>query len=150
MRAETAKICAALLGLVVCAAAQDVAPAILGAKPPVLLAFGCFAGVPTAIASGLFVDALGGMPFGCSAVFFGLAALAARAAHRSHIAVATAIVMASAGAHQIWIAMWGGGDASTGAVCVSAACAAVLAPIARAFVDLARRRIGIDREEVRR
>jgi predicted MFS family arabinose efflux permease len=104
VRTEAAKICAALLGLVVCAAAQDLAPCILGAKPPVLLLFGCCAGIPAAIGAGLFADALGGLPFGCSAFFYAVAALAVRFLPRS-LAIITAILFAAAA---LFTALWGG------------------------------------------
>ena len=83
MKTDLTRICAVLLGLVVFAAAQDLSPTLFGTKAPLLLVFGCLAGVPAAIGAGLFADALGGLPFGCSAVFFALAALLVRAAKRA-------------------------------------------------------------------
>ena len=59
MKAEIARICAAVLGLVVFASVQDLSPSFFGVKAPFLLVFGCFAGIPTAICAGLFADALG-------------------------------------------------------------------------------------------
>ena len=151
MKAESVRICAVIFGLVICAAAQDLAPMLLGAKPPVLLAFGCFTGVPTAIAAGLFEDALGGVPFGCSAAFFAVAALLARFARRPRTDVAAmAVTVAAAGAHQFWIAIWGGGRATVAMAAGAMLAAAILAPLAASLVALARRRIGIDFKRDRR
>ena len=108
MKADLTRLCAALFGLVVCAAAQDLAPTLLGAKPPLLLLFGCLAGIPTAIGAGLFTDALGGLPFGCSALFFLAVALFVRLARPA----ALVGVMLAAGLYQLWIALWGGGAIS--------------------------------------
>ncbi len=141
MRTEAAKICAALLGLVVCAAAQDLAPCILGAKPPVLLLFGCCAGIPAAIGAGLFADALGGLPFGCSAFFYAVAALAVRFLPRS-LAIITAILFAAA--FQLWVALWGDGGHTVRTLAGALATALLLAPTMFALVSLARRRIGLD------
>ena len=143
MKANLTRICAALLGLVVCAAAQDISPAILGAKPPFLLVFGCFAGIPAAIGAGLFADALGGLPFGCSAVFYAIAALAARLARSMSIGVA----ILAAVAYQLWIALWSDGGRTAHALAGALAAAAILAPVASALVRLARRRIGLDIRE---
>ena len=142
MRTELARLCAALLGLVVFAAAQDLAPAVFGAKPPLLLVFGCFAGIPTAILAGLFADALGAMPFGCSAMFFLVAALFARLVRPA----ALVGVMLAAGLYQLWIALWGDAEVSFRAPLSAFAMAILLAPFLRALLQLARRRIGIDTE----
>ena len=110
MKADLVRLCAALLGLVACAAAQDLAPTLLGAKPPLLLLFGCLAGIPTAIGAGLFTDALGALPFGCSALFFLAVALFVRLMRPA----ALVVVMFAAGLYQLWVALWG--DAALGAV----------------------------------
>ena len=143
MKANLTRVCAALLGLVVCAAAQDLSPTVLGAKPPFLLVFGCLAGIPTAIGAGLFADALGGLPFGCSAVFYAVAALAARLAKSMSIGVA----ILAAVAYQLWIALWGDGGRTVYSLAGAFATAAVLAPAASALVRLLRRRIGLDIRE---
>jgi len=140
VKADLVRLCAALLGLVVCAAAQDLAPTLFGAKPPLLLLFGCLAGIPTAIAAGLFTDALGALPFGCSALFFLAVALFARFVRPT----ALAGVMLAAGLYQFWIALWGGTAFSLRALLGALAAAAVLAPFMLALLRLARRRIGID------
>lgn len=146
MRTEIAKVCAVLLGLVVCAAAQDMSPVVLGAKPPFLLVFGCFAGIPAAIGAGLFTDALGGLPFGCSAVFCALAAVAVRATK----SLSGVVAIAAAAAYQLWIALWGGG-AAVQAIPGALLAAAILTPATRASIRLARRRIGLDgNQEVNR
>jgi len=140
VRTELARLCAALLGLVVFAAAQDLAPTVLGAKPPLLLVFGCLAGIPAAIGAGLFADALGAMPFGCSALFFLVVALFARLVRPA----ALAGVMLAAGLYQLWIALWGDTAISVRAPMSAFAMAVLLAPLLRALLQLARRRIGID------
>ena len=140
MKTDLSRLCAALLGLVVCAAAQDLAPTLFGAKPPLLLLFGCLAGIPTAIGAGLFTDALGGLPFGCSALFFLAVALFVRFVRPA----ALVGVMLAAGLYQFWIALWGGTDLSPRSLLGALAAAAVLAPFMLALIRLARRRIGID------
>lgn len=141
MRTEFVKVCATLLGLVICASAQDLSPCILGAKPPFLLLFGCCAGIPAAIGAGLFTDALGDLPFGCSAVFYAITALAIRFLSRS---LAIAVTILAAAFYQLWIALWGDGDYSAHALAGAFATAALLSPAMFALIDLARRRIGID------
>lgn len=140
MKADLVRLCAALFGLVVCAAAQDLAPTLLGAKPPLLLIFGCLAGIPTAIAAGLFTDALGNLPFGCSALFFLAVALLVRLVRPA----ALVGVMLAAGLYQLWIALWGDAVLSLRALLSALVAAAVLAPFMLALLRLARRRIGID------
>ena len=140
MKADLARLCAALLGLVVCAAAQDLSPTLFGAKPPLLLIFGCLAGIPTAIGAGLFTDALGALPFGCSALFFLAVALFVRLVRPA----ALVGVMLAAGLYQLWIALWGDIALSPRSLLGALAAAAVLAPFLQALIRLARRRIGID------
>ena len=140
MKADLARLCAALFGLVVCAAAQDLAPTLLGAKPPLLLLFGCLAGITTAIGAGLFTDALGALPFGCSALFFLAIALFVRLVRPA----ALVGVMLAAGLYQLWIALWSDAALSLRALLGALAAAAILAPFMLALLRLARRRIGID------
>ena len=144
MRIEFAKICATLLGLIVCAAAQDLSPCILEAKPPFLLLFGCCAGIPAAIGAGLFADALGGLPFGCSAVFYAIAAFAVRFLSRP---LAITVAIFSAAVYQLWIALWGDGGHAAQTLAGAFATAVLLSPAMFALVDLARRRIGIDHQK---
>ena len=147
MRTEFTKVCAALLGLVVFAAAQDLSPSILGAKPPLLLLFGCCAGIPAAIGAGLFADALGGLPFGCSAVFYVIVALAVRFLTKS---LAITVTILAATVYQLWIALWGDGGHAAQTLVGAFATTVLLSPAMFALVDLASRRIGINRlkEEV--
>ena len=140
MKADLVRLCAALLGLVVCAAAQDLAPTLLGAKPPILLLFGCLVGIPTAIGAGLFTDALGALPFGCSALFFLAVALIVRLVRPAALVIA----MLAAGLYQLWVALWSDAAFSLRALLGALAAAAVLAPLMLALLRLARRRIGID------
>lgn len=142
MRTEFAKICAALFGLVVFAAVQDLFPCILGAKPPLLLLFGCCAGIPAAIGAGLFADALGGLPFGCSAVFYAIAAFAVRFLTRS---LAITVTILAATIYQLWIALWGDDGHAAQTLAGAFATTGLLSPAMFALVDLARRHIGIDR-----
>ena len=146
MKAELTRVCAALLGLVVCAAAQDLSPTVLGAKPPFLLVFGCFAGIPAAIGAGLFADALGGLPFGCSAVFYAVATLAARLAK----SISIAVTILAAVTYQIWITLWSDGERSVWTLAGALAATSILAPAMLMFIRLVRRRIGLDiRKETR-
>ena len=140
MKANLARVCAVLLGLVVCAAAQDLSPAVLGAKPPFLLAFGCFAGIPAAIGAGLFADALGGLPFGCSAAFYAFAAIFARLA--KSMSIAAAII--SAAVYQLWIDLWSRSGNTISALAGTLIAAAVISPLMFAAARRARRNIGID------
>ncbi len=143
MKTEITRLLAAILGVVACAAAQDVSPTMLGVKPPFLLAFGCFAGVPAAVIAGLFADALSGMPFGCSAAFFAAAALVVRFALRGWPAKVAAAV-AVAGAYQLWISLWYGSHATSRSFAGALLAAAVVAPALYAAMRIARRWIGID------
>ena len=140
MKTDLTRICAVLLGLVVFAAAQDLSPSLLGAKVPLLLVFGCFAGVPAAIGAGLFADALSGLPFGCSAAFFAAAALLARAVKRSPGLSATV----AAGLYPLWLALWTGRTFAWAPVAVAALFALALAPFMAALLRLVRRRIGLN------
>ena len=140
MKTELARICASILGLVVCAAAQDLSPAVRGAKPPILLAFGCLAGIPTAVIAGLFADSLGALPFGCSPIFFLAAAIPVRLSK----AAATATVIAAAGAYQLWLALWTSRDSLMAGTLGAFAAAAVIAPAMSLALRRARRIIGID------
>lgn len=146
MRTNLVKICAVLLGLVVCAAAQDFSPAFLGSKPPFLLVFGCFAGIPAAVGAGLFTDALGGLPFGCSAVFYALSALLVRLLKP----MAVVIVLLAAAFYQLWVALWNAGDDTLSAFTGAAAAAAILSPLTAATIRFARRRIGLEVQEASR
>ena len=140
MKAEFARICAVLLGLVVCAAAQDVSPSLMGAKPPFLLAFGCLTGIPSAICAGLFADALGGLPFGCSAIFFAVAAFASRMVK----SLSAAVIVFAAGVYQMWIILWGYGFTTIQTIIGAMLSGVVVVPMACAAIQLARRRIGLD------
>jgi len=139
VRTDLVKICAATIALMVLAAVQDLSPAVFGAKPPLLLLFGCIAGVPAAIGAGLFADALSGLPFGCSAVFYLIAALAVRLLRQ--FSFLTAVM--SAALYQAWLAMWGG-DAPMQSAYAALACAVVLYPAACAMLCSAKRHIGIE------
>ena len=139
MKTELTRICAALTALVLLAAAQDLAPVVFGTKPPLLLVFGCVAGAPAAIGAGLFTDALSGLPFGCSAMFFFGTALLVR--FLKPFALLTTIV--SAAFYQLWMAMWGG-DIPTHSAYAAAACAMILYPVAVHTLRAAKRHAGID------
>jgi hypothetical protein len=139
VKTELTKAAAAAMGLVVLAAAQDLAPAAFGAKPPFLLVFGCIAGIPAAIAAGLFADALSALPFGCSAVFFFAAAFAVRYLP----AVAYPTTVAAAALYQLWLIAWGG-DMPVSSFSIALAYAAILYPATRMAVHGAKRRAGID------
>ena len=140
MKTELARICAAILGLVVCAAAQDISPSLMGVKPPVLLAFGCLAGIPTAIIAGLFSDSLGSLPFGCSSIFFLAVAISVRLSRT----LAIAVVIAAAGVYQLWIALWINGGTLFARAAGALAMAIVLVPAMEFMLRRARRAIGID------
>ena len=143
VRTDLTKTCAALLGLIVCAAMQDLSPTILGVKPPFLLIFGCFAGIPTAVGAGLFTDALGGLPFGCSAVFYAVTALLARLLK----AMAMAVAILAAVVYQLWVALWSDGGNTMCSLSGAAITAVLLSPLAFAVVQTVRRRIGLDTEK---
>jgi hypothetical protein len=139
VRTEIVKICAATVALVALAAAQDLSPLAFGTKPPLLLVFGCIAGAPAAIGAGLFTDALSGLPFGCSAVFFFGVALLVRFL-KPFAFLATAI---SAALYQTWIAMWGG-DVPMQSAYVAAVYAIILYPVAHSALRSVKRHAGID------
>lgn len=138
MRTDFVKICAATAALLFLAAVQDLSPVIFGAKPPLLLMFGCIAGIPAAIGAGLFTDALSGLPFGCSTVFYVAAALAVRFLRQ--FAFLTAVL--SAALYQIWLAVWGG-DASVHSAYPAFACALLLYPVACMALNSVKHHAGI-------
>lgn len=140
MRTEFVKTLAAIAGIVILATMQDLIPAAYGAKPPFLLMFSCFAGVPTAIVAGLFVDALSGISFGCSAVFYVVAALLVRYFKSS----AFLIVVISAALYQVWIIMWGGVTSSASAY-MSIVYAIVLYPVGFRIFHNLKLYVGIER-----
>ena len=140
VRTELVKVCAALTALLFLAAAQDLSPVVFGAKPPFLLMFGCLAGVPAAIGAGLFTDALSGLPFGCSAVFFFASALAVR--FLKMFALLTVAV--SAALYQIWLSVWGG-NVSLQSSYTALAFALILYPVACKALRSAKRYAGIDK-----
>ena len=142
MKTELTKICAALFGLVVCAGIQDMAPTVFGAKPPLLLVFGGLAGIPAAIGAGLFADALGGLPFGGSAFFFAVVALAVRLTG----GLSFVILVLAAILYQAGIVLWCRGSMNVQLALGAFLAAAALVPILSAALRLARRRIGIDQE----
>ena len=142
VKTELVKIFAAFTGLLTIAAMQDLAPAMFGAKPPLLLMFGCIAGAPAAIAAGLFADALGGLPFGCSAIFFLAAALLSR--FLKPFAFLVAIL--SAALYQVWLGIWGG-NAPFITAYVAFAYAAVLFPLVRKTFLSVKLHTGIQQKE---
>lgn len=139
MKTEFVKICAAFTAILALAAVQDISPSVFGTKPPLLLIFGCIAGVPAAIGAGLFADALSGLPFGCSAVYFLAAALAVRFARR----FAFLITVLSSALYQIWLAMWGG-DTPMQSAYAAFGIAVALYPAACAILHLVKRHAGIE------
>ena len=142
VKTELVKILAAFTGLLALAAAQDLSPAVFGAKPPLLLVFGCIAGAPAAVAAGLFADALGGLPFGCSAIFFLAAALLSRFLK----SFAFLVTILSAALYQVWLGIWGG-DAPFITAYVAFAYAAVLFPLVRKTFLAVKQHTGILQKE---
>lgn len=140
MKAELVRICAIILGVVAFAAAQDVLSTVLDAKPPLLLAFGCVAGVPAAVVAGLFSDVLGGLPFGCSAVFFLAASLLVRLFRSASLAMATGAAVA----YQLWLALWGVTEMTGRFACGSLLMAALSVPPMFALMGFARAHAGLD------
>lgn len=139
VKTELVKICVAAAALLAIAAVQDVSPAVFGAKPPFLLLFGCIAGVPAAIGAGLFTDALSGLPFGCSAVFFLVSALAVR--FMKPCAFPATVLCAAL--YQAWLAMWGG-ETSMQSAYAAAVYAAILQPAMHAAFRSVKRHAGIE------
>lgn len=139
VKTEIVKICAAVAGILALAAAQDLSPSAFGTKPPLLLVFGCIAGVPAAVAAGLFADALGGLPFGCSAAFFLAAALFTR--FMKSFAFPAAIV--SAAMYQLWLLLWGG-NVPLHAIYATVVYAAIIFPAMQMAMSSAKLHTGID------
>ena len=142
MRTEAVKICALTAALVVLAAVQDLLPVVFGAKPPLLLVLGCICGVPAAACAGLFADALGGFPFGCSVAFFVVAAIVARLVR----SMALPITVIAAAVYHMWIVLWGGEIPATPAAYSAAVIAAFLYPAMKAVTAYVRIHSGIDIE----
>ncbi len=143
MKTDLVRACAAMLGIILFGAMQDMAPAFLDAKPPLLLSFSCIAGIPAALVAGLFADSLGCLPFGCSALFF----LAVSVSVRIFRKAAIPLTIASAGAFQLWLSMWSEASSSSRSVCGALLSAAVIAPAMAMFIRFAKRHIGIADKE---
>lgn len=143
MKTNLVRVCAAMLGIIIFAAMQDMSPAFLGAKPPLLLSFSCIAGIPAALVAGLFADSLGCLPFGCSALFF----LAVSILVRFFRKAAIPLTVVSAGAFQMWLSMWAEAPSPSRSICGALLSAAVIVPAMAVFIRFAKRHIGIaDRE----
>ena len=121
------------------------APAVLGAKPPLLMVFGCLAGIPAAIGAGLFADALGGLPFGGSAFVFAVAAVFVRMMPRG----AFLILMPTAALYQTGLVLWSRGNMDAQSVTGALLATAILEPVLAHAIRLGRRRIGLDRKEAK-
>ncbi len=143
MKTDLVRACAAMLGIILFGAMQDMAPAFLDAKPPLLLSFSCIAGIPAALVAGLFADSLGCLPFGCSALFFLAASIPVRIFRKAAIP----LTIASAGAFQLWLSMWSEASSSSRSVCGALLSAAVIAPAMAMFIRFAKRHIGIADKE---
>ena len=139
MKTELVKVCAGISTLLFLAAVQDLAPVAFGAKPPLLLVFACIAGAPAAIAAGLFTDALGGLPFGCSAMFY----LAVALLSRFFRYFAFLVAVASAALYQGWLLLWGE-DIPLHTVYIAVAYAIILFPLAQLVFLPAKKHLGID------
>ena len=139
VKTEFVKICAAVAGIVALAAAQDLMPTALGTKPPFLLVFGCLSGAPASVAAGLFADALGGLPFGCSAAFFLTVTLLVRCL-KSFAFLVTAV---SAAIYQIWLLVWGE-NVPLHSMYAAAAYAVILFPVMRKAIISIKLHTGID------
>lgn len=116
-------------------------PAVFGTKPPLLLAFGCLAGIPAALLAGLFADSLCSLPFGCSAVFFlGVSILA-----RFFGKFSVPIVIVFAALFRPWLAVWeDGADANLlSGFLFALVPAIVVVPPMKAFLSFARHHAGI-------
>jgi hypothetical protein len=136
---ELVKICAGLSSLLFLAAMQDLAPATFGVKPPLLLMFACIAGAPAAIAAGLFTDTLGGLPFGCSAIFYLVAALLSRLFKP----FAFLIAVVSAALYQGWLLLWGE-SITLYTFYIAIAYAIILFPLAQLVFFPVKKHLGID------
>lgn len=139
MKTNLVRTCAAMLGIILFGAMQDMAPAFLDAKPPLLLSFSCIAGIPAAVVAGLFADSLGCLPFGCSALFFLAVSIPVRIFRKAAIPLA----VVSAGAFQLWLSMWAEASSSSRSVCGALLSAAIIAPAMAMFIRFAKRHIGI-------
>lgn len=139
MKTNLVRVCAAMLGIVLFATMQDMSPAILGAKPPLLLSFSCIAGIPAALVAGLFADSLGCLPFGCSALFFLAVSIPVRIFRKAAIP----LTVVSAGAFQMWLSVWTEASSSSMSVCGALLSAAVIAPAMAVFIRFAKRHTGI-------
>jgi len=144
MNTDLVRVCAAMLGIILFGAMQDMAPAFLGAKPPLLLSFSCIAGIPAALVAGLFADSLGCLPFGCSALFFLAVSIPVRISRKAAIP----LTIASAGAFQLWLPLWTDASSSSRSVCGALLSAAVIAPAMAMLIRFAKRHIGIADKEI--
>ena len=163
MKNSAVQIISLVFGTVLAVAVQDLSPALVGVKPPFALAAVLFTAfhAPLAVAlasafvSGLFVDALAGLPALCATSFLPLLALGAHFMRRATLdfapatlgAVAT-VVAATLG--EAWLAVCGFATADSGLfvrICAAAVLAIPVGAVLFAILPVLGRHAGLEVEE---
>ena len=172
MKTELVQTVFFTIALVLAAAAQEMAPAFGGAKPPLLLLVALCAalrpdpdpppGAPrrrgrsmgwlaVAIAACAFADSLDGLPFGCMAIFTVFACAAARLARDAALSLPPALAGLIIGAlaapcQEAWLNLWLPSASAPALVRFFAAAPAAAAAGAALFAAMPKiaRHIGLD------
>lgn len=142
MKSKAVQIAALVLGLVAAASMQDLSPAAMGVKPPLVAIVVLFVALrmptpfslATAFVAGLFVDALSGRPTFCATSLMPLLALGVRLyreipGERSIAAVGAVAASLGAVLGEAWIAVFGFATGDAGLFVRMCAAACIAAPI---------------------
>jgi len=117
---RTVQIVSLVFGVVLATAAQDMSPTLAGVKPPFVIAIILFAAflsplplsLAVAAATGLFVDALTGLPALCATCFLPMLALGSHFIRKGlpeipSPATGAASTVAAAAIGEVWLAICG-------------------------------------------
>ena len=138
-----------VFGTVIAVSLQDLSPALVGVKPPVVAAAALFLAfhVPLAVAlgvafaAGLFVDALAGVPALCSTsllplLTLGVHFICVRNGERPSATVGAGVTLVAAAVGETWLALCGFADMDTGMLVRCSAAAALAIPVGAATFAL--------------
>ena len=163
MKNRTVQIVSLVFGVVLATAAQDMSPALAGVKPPFAVATILFVAficplpiaLATAAATGLFVDALTGLPALCATCFLPMLALGSHFIRKGlpeipSPATGAASTAAAAATDEVWLAICGFSAAGTDLfvrVCAAALLAAPAGAAIFALLPWICRHIGLEDAE---
>ena len=148
------------IGTVVATTAQDVSPALLGVKPPFVAAAVLFAAsrlhlpvaLAVAVAAGLFLDALAGLPAFCATSLLPLLVLGSYFTRGclpdiSNVTTGAGATVVASAIGEVWLSICGFSAAGTGLfvrVCAATVVAVPVGVAVFALLPLAGRCIGLE------